>query len=238
MSSKGLLRFLIVTEIVFIVVGATVSIYTESLLPDELRAYQQAMEQGEWSPHDTRVLLLGGPVAVLLFGSLVGLFFFWSPARFVLFGATILGLAITPFLGPQVDSGWGRPFSDAAMILNGAILALVYFSPPKEFHDKEATALAAKDFQRQMVEVTKVVPSRSGRASIPSYVHAICAWPLVMVVFGGAVGGALGGLAYGINIMIYKKGAPVWAVVFSSMVLGAAVVILWSVIAELIRGVW
>jgi hypothetical protein len=59
-----------------------------------------------------------------------------------------------------------------------------------------------------------------------------------MVVSGGAVGGALGGLAYGINIMIYKKGAPLWAVVFSSMVLGAAVVILWSVIAELIRGVW
>lgn len=40
---------------------------------------------------------------------------------------------------------------------------------------------------------------------IPSYVHILCGYPLIMIFIGGAVGGGLGGLAYVINIMIYKS---------------------------------
>ena len=37
----------------------------------------------------------------------------------------------------------------------------------------------------------------------PKYVHLIAGWPFVLVLFGGLIGGGLGGLAYLINLKIY-----------------------------------
>ena len=49
-------------------------------------------------------------------------------------------------------------------------------------------------------ETTKVKPQ-----DLPSYAHAIAGWPLIMIVFGGALGGLCGGGAYGISMAMLKK---------------------------------
>ena len=36
----------------------------------------------------------------------------------------------------------------------------------------------------------------------PKYVHLIAGWPFVLVLFGGLIGGGLGGLDYMINLKI------------------------------------
>lgn len=45
-------------------------------------------------------------------------------------------LLLTPLYGPYVGAGWGTTFEDAAGILSGVILALVYLSPLKGLYEK------------------------------------------------------------------------------------------------------
>lgn len=68
----------------------------------------------------------------------------------------------------------------------------------------------------------------------PKYMHVICGWPLIMVAFGGAVGGGLGGLAYGINAAIFKKTQSVPITAIASLGVGGLAFILWLVIAGVI----
>jgi aconitase A len=46
---------------------------------------------------------------------------------------------------------------------------------------------------------------------LSTIVHVMCGWPLALVFIGGAIGGGLGGIAYGINMVIYKSHMPVAA---------------------------
>ena len=38
--------------------------------------------------------------------------------------------------------------------------------------------------------------------------HACCGLPLVLICFGGALGGACGGLGYGLSSAVFKKAMP------------------------------
>jgi hypothetical protein len=38
--------------------------------------------------------------------------------------------------------------------------------------------------------------------------HILSGWPLILVFVGGAIGGALGAVAYGVNISLYKSNMP------------------------------
>jgi hypothetical protein len=71
-------------------------------------------------------------------------------------------------------------------------------------------------------------------AKVPAIVHVLCGWPLVMVAFGGAIGGGLGGLAYGVNIAIYKSQMPLAVKILLNIFTGFAAVGIWLAIAILI----
>ena len=47
-----------------------------------------------------------------------------------------------------------------------------------------------------------------GRVKLQWYEHACCGLPLVLVVVGGALGGACGGLGYGLSTYVFKKALP------------------------------
>lgn len=72
-------------------------------------------------------------------------------------------------------------------------------------------------------------------AKLSTTAHLMCAWPLVLVVIGGAIGGGLGGVAYGVNIAIYKSRMPVAAKVLLNLIAGAAAFIIWAVIAATVQ---
>ena len=59
----------------------------------------------------------------------------------------------------------------------------------------------------------------------------MCGWPLILVFFGGAIGGALGGLAYGANLAIYKSGIPGPLKVILNPLIGVLAIALWYLIA-------
>lgn len=85
-------------------------------------------------------------------------------------------------------------------------------------------------------------PQGSGRSEakhkLPAIAHVMCGWPLAMVAFGGAIGGGLGGVAYAINIALYKSSLPVAAKVALNLMTGAAAIVIWAVIAGVIHSRW
>ncbi|NLX05598.1 MAG: hypothetical protein GXY33_10685 [Phycisphaerae bacterium] len=77
--------------------------------------------------------------------------------------------------------------------------------------------------------------NQEGKVKVPLYIHALCGWPLLLVAVGGAVGGGLGGLAYGVNISLYKSSASRTLVWMLNPVVGAAAIVLWLIIGSAIQ---
>lgn len=69
---------------------------------------------------------------------------------------------------------------------------------------------------------------------IPSYVHILCGYPLIMVFIGGAIGGGLGALAYMVNIMIYKSKLLLPVKIILNVLTGMSAVAIWAIIAYII----
>jgi hypothetical protein len=61
--------------------------------------------------------------------------------------------------------------------------------------------------------------------------HVLCGWPLILVFFGGAIGGALGGIAYAINVAIYRANMPGPLKIVLNPVVGFLAIGLWLAIA-------
>jgi hypothetical protein len=139
MPSKGFLRTLIVAEVVLGIISVVVSLLTESSLPEPLQAFLHAESEVEATGRGMVMLAAAIPLIILLLVSSIGLFFFWRPARFLYLIAIAGGLLLTPFFGPYVDAGWGATFEEAAIIISGVILALVYFSPLKDLYEQPKT---------------------------------------------------------------------------------------------------
>ena len=72
---------------------------------------------------------------------------------------------------------------------------------------------------------------------VPKWAHLLCGWPLVMVCFGGAIGGGLGGAAYGVNVMIYKSHLVPAAKVVLNLLTGLAAIGLWALITGAIHSI-
>ncbi|MHC4874672.1 MAG: DUF4339 domain-containing protein [Planctomycetota bacterium] len=59
------------------------------------------------------------------------------------------------------------------------------------------------DIPEREAAPSKFAPVQSTQPSGVAYV--LCGWPLILVFFGGLIGGMCGGLAYGINIQVYQS---------------------------------
>ncbi|MDA1143275.1 MAG: hypothetical protein O3B01_32355 [Planctomycetota bacterium] len=141
MPSKGFLRTLIVAGFGLGIISVVVSLLTESSLPEPLRAFLDAESEAEVTAREMILLAAAIPLIILVLVSTIGLFFFWRPARILNLISIVAGLILTPFFGPYVDAGWGMTFVEAATIISGVVLALVYFSPLKDLYDKPKTVV-------------------------------------------------------------------------------------------------
>ncbi|MFG1691252.1 hypothetical protein ACGF5M_03685 [Gemmatimonadota bacterium] len=66
---------------------------------------------------------------------------------------------------------------------------------------------------------------------VPFWAHIVCGWPLILVLVGGAIGGGLGGLAWALNLNIFKSDMPVPAKIVMNLVVGGGAIGLWFSIA-------
>lgn len=87
--------------------------------------------------------------------------------------------------------------------------------------------------QRTLQKMTAPVETRSSQAqaqTLPPVVHILCGWPLILVFFGGAIGGALGGVAYAANLAVFKSNMPGALKFVLNPIIGIAAIGLWFVI--------
>lgn len=92
--------------------------------------------------------------------------------------------------------------------------------------------------QRTLQKMTAPVVTKTSAdlpQKISTMVHVLCGWPLILVLFGGAIGGALGGVAYATNLAIYKSNMPSVVKIILNPIIGLAAIGLWFVIAMAIR---
>lgn len=66
---------------------------------------------------------------------------------------------------------------------------------------------------------------------VPIWAHVLCGWPLILVAFGGAIGGGLGGLAYGISVSLFQTSLPLAVKIVAPILIGIAAVSVWLAIA-------
>ncbi|MCB9753734.1 MAG: hypothetical protein H6713_27650 [Myxococcales bacterium] len=87
----------------------------------------------------------------------------------------------------------------------------------------------APTFQYQAEEI-KPLPG------IATPLLVLAALPIGLIAAGGAVGGALGGLAFAVNLTIARQNLALAARVVLMLVMGAVAVGIWLAIAAAIRG--
>ena len=65
----------------------------------------------------------------------------------------------------------------------------------------------------------------------------MCAWPILLVAIGGAVGGLLGSAAYGLNLWIYRSNLPLPAKIALNITSGLSAAGVWLAVAMSIHSI-
>lgn len=70
-------------------------------------------------------------------------------------------------------------------------------------------------------------PDSEPKAKLPWPAQLAAGWPLFLVAIGGLIGGACGGLAYGVSISIFKKKGVNTKTYLYSILIGIGGIILY-----------
>ena len=120
------LRGLVIAEWVLILAAIAFGMLTT--LPPELQAYLDADTERPLSTLESVVLPAGVLLVVGALVASVGVYFLRAWARPLYLGCAVLGLSLMPLLGPTIYGAVDGAVSDLASAVQGAILALLYFS--------------------------------------------------------------------------------------------------------------
>ena len=128
-------RILLVLSWLLVIAGVMASFITEKTLPPELQSYLERVENAPLT--NSEIVLAVVDIAFIVFAVVltVGLFRFRRWAKTLLPISYVLGLALIPGDGPYVESGWASFLFFLGSLVDGIILALVYFSPLREFFE-------------------------------------------------------------------------------------------------------
>ena len=76
---------------------------------------------------------------------------------------------------------------------------------------------------------------KPAKEKLPALVAVACFWPIILVSFGGLVGGLLGGAAGAVNFGLYRSNLPRWSLWLLNPAVGLSAILIWFVIAVLIE---
>jgi hypothetical protein len=128
-------RILLVLSWLLLIAGIVASFLTENSLPPELQSYLERVENAPLANGEIVLAVVDVAFFVLAVVLTVGLFRFRRWAKSLLPMSYVLGLALIPGNGPYVESGWASFLFFLGSSVDGIILALVYFSPLREFFE-------------------------------------------------------------------------------------------------------
>lgn len=125
-------RILLVLSWLLVITGVVVSFATRNSLPSELQSYLERVENAPLTNGEIVLAIVDVTFVVFVIVLTVGLFRFRGWAKALLPVSYLLGLVLIPVNGPYVESGWVSILFYSGSLVDGMILALVYFSPLKE----------------------------------------------------------------------------------------------------------
>ena len=70
---------------------------------------------------------------------------------------------------------------------------------------------------------------------LPWYAYALSAMPLVLIAFGGAIGGGLGACGAFINIGLFRSEHPLWLKILGAFIVTAIATLIYLVLAMIIQ---
>ena len=138
MPMTALFRTILIAGLITAIIGVVAGITLADTLPTILQEYLIQVENEEMSNNTAIILLIAVvTVLILLIISTIGLWKFKNWARIIYIVATIAFLPLYPVMGPIVMNPWEAMFGDIALILEGILIAMMFFSPiNKEFKIK------------------------------------------------------------------------------------------------------
>ena len=133
--TKRSFRFFIIAKWLLSIFVVVLSITTESLLPPELRGYIEGVRNGPTTTQGWILFIIA--VTFILFGIAlsIGLFQFRKWAKNLLWPSFGVGIILLPFFGPSVQTEWTGTLSYISSLVDGMVLALVYYSPVSKMFD-------------------------------------------------------------------------------------------------------
>jgi hypothetical protein len=136
MSAKTRLKWLLCIEAAFIIGSIVSGVVGEAHLPQQLQNYQATIGD---LPH-TLVEWVGLAVYLLLLPTAltatIGLFFSWRPARPLYLWTRIIVVILSAVQGPSVAPALAEMFDEAAVLVAGVVIGMLYFSQVRELYDK------------------------------------------------------------------------------------------------------
>ena len=125
-------RILLVLSWLLVIAGAVASFATENSLPPELQSYLARVENAPLANGEIVLAVVDVTFIVFAVVLTVALFRFRRWAMTLLPVSYVLGFVLIPVNGPYVESGWVSILFYLGSLVDGIILALVYFTPLRE----------------------------------------------------------------------------------------------------------
>jgi len=131
-----LFRTLILLSLVCVIASICVTYLAPWLVPEPLRIADENLSEGMLESMSLFWLILLIVVCIgLVVASIagcIGMFMFKPWARPLNVALAFSSFIIWPFLGYNLTSGWSQALSDCAILLEGAVISMAYFSPISE----------------------------------------------------------------------------------------------------------
>ena len=146
-------RRIIGFSFVYVLFEILIYIVTRHSLPRELLDYKLAAMHSRHAATPMWLQVASAVMMLVAVANYAGLYFFNPLSRPLCLVLTGLALLLSLRLGPRIDTRAFAIASDIGGLLNGGILALIYFSPIQEYFKRP---LSAKSPQPEGIEGSEI----------------------------------------------------------------------------------
>lgn len=127
MPSTSLFRTVLIAGLLFAIIGVIAGISLSDTLPQILQDYLAQVESEDISGGEAIFYILVMLAVLLLLPiSTIGLWKFKSWARTLYVIISVAFIPFYPIIGPVVMNGWEAMFNDIALMLEGAVLVMMF----------------------------------------------------------------------------------------------------------------
>jgi uncharacterized membrane protein len=133
MTNTSLFRLVLSLSLLSIIIAVIAGVNLSNTLPASLQDYLYQLENEELSNLESILwVLVGLTILVITPLLLIGLWKFKPWARTLFLVLTIVTFPLYVFLGPVVMNPWEAMFNDIAILLEGALIAMMFIGPVSE----------------------------------------------------------------------------------------------------------